>query len=274
MMTTADDTKGHLTSLNQHKRDGSAGSDGEIKTAVIDVVEGVDSAGTAAGEDEGNDEEISDLQLKLNIAKMTVMWTVISFSTWLLTFMNKNLEGSIYTNNYMESAAGGIASIIGGTIYGKLGLKTFRLAFVCALAGGFLIFLVEEELLIYPHWYLNTFEGSLKQQKMHAADALVPRFAFVSKLGVYLSMICVYQASFNSDTIFPPAQRASAIGFCQLFARSITCLSPEVNEFSPPYPMIIFLALNIISLAVCFTFENEDEKKQLDQVLKASKEKK
>lgn len=66
--------------------------------------------------------EISDFEQKLNIASMTVMWTVLSFSTWLLTFMNKNLEGSIYTNNYMESLAGGIATIIAGPIYKRIGI--------------------------------------------------------------------------------------------------------------------------------------------------------
>lgn len=67
-------------------------------------------------------EEISDTQLKVNIGVMTVMWTVLSFSTWLLTFMNKNLEGSIYTNNYMESAAGGIATLTGCYVYKRIGI--------------------------------------------------------------------------------------------------------------------------------------------------------
>ena len=63
MMTTADDTKGYVESLNQnqHKRDGSTGSGGEIKAAVIDVVVGVELIGATAGEDEVSDEEITDL---------------------------------------------------------------------------------------------------------------------------------------------------------------------------------------------------------------------
>lgn len=55
--------------------------------------------------------------MKLNTAIMTVMWSVLSFSTWLLTFMNKKLEGSIYTNNYLESVAGGIATLAGCYVY-------------------------------------------------------------------------------------------------------------------------------------------------------------
>ena len=43
---------------------------------------------------------------------MTIFWTVSSFSFYLLLFMNKYYEGSIYVNFYLD----GIAGIVGSTL--------------------------------------------------------------------------------------------------------------------------------------------------------------
>ena len=43
---------------------------------------------------------------------MTIFWTVSSFSFYLLLFMNKYYEGSIYVNYYLD----GIAGIVGSTL--------------------------------------------------------------------------------------------------------------------------------------------------------------
>ena len=133
---------------------------------------------------------------------MTIMWTVLSFSTWLLTFMNKNLEGSIYTNNYMESLAGGIATIIAGPIYKRMSTQMFKMSYLFAIIGGISIYMCEREVMPIPLFYLNQFDGKPKEKYIHAIDTLVPRFAFISKLGIYLGMVCVYQASFTNDKIF------------------------------------------------------------------------
>jgi hypothetical protein len=63
------------------------------------------------------------------MAKMAVMWTASSFSTYLLSFMNKYLEGSIYQNNNNECIAGLIAIAFGSQVYSLLGKKkSFLLA--------------------------------------------------------------------------------------------------------------------------------------------------
>lgn len=68
-------------------------------------------------------EEMSPEQLKTNIAKMTVVWSACSFSSYLLNFMNKYLEGSIFENNYAEGLAGGLATIVGASLYSRVGMK-------------------------------------------------------------------------------------------------------------------------------------------------------
>ena len=81
---------------------------------------------------------MSPEQLNINIAKMTVMWSASCFSNWLLNSMNKYLEGSIYTNNYLEGYAGGLSIFMGGFLYAKVGMKnslviSYGLAFIAGI---------------------------------------------------------------------------------------------------------------------------------------------
>ena len=89
---------------------------------------------------------------------MTVMWSASSFSSYLLNFMNKYLEGTIYENNYSESIAGLMACILGARLYAKLGMKySFIIAFVLGLFGGIMIYLLESGAVQIPMWVLDHF---------------------------------------------------------------------------------------------------------------------
>ena len=80
----------------------------------------------------------------LNIAKMTVMWSAASFSSYLLNFLNKYLEGSIYTNHYCEGISGSLAIIAGAQIYAKVGMKkSYILAYCIVSFCGITMFLLE-----------------------------------------------------------------------------------------------------------------------------------
>lgn len=82
--------------------------------------------------------EMSQEQLNINIAKMAVVWSACSFANWLLNSMNKYLEGSIYTNNYLEGYAGALSIFMGGFLYAKAGMKnslviSYGLAFIAGI---------------------------------------------------------------------------------------------------------------------------------------------
>ena len=209
---------------------------------------------------------ISEQQFQLNIIKMTVMWCAVSFSCHMLTFMNKFLEGSIYTNSYAEGVAGALASALGAKLYARLGMRNmYFLSFSLALAGGIMIYLLESERLQLPPWYLASFvEGSItKTPKLRrraiakAVDYLVPKLTFVSKFGLQLAFLSTYTASFSNDKIFPPERRTSAIGQCQLVGRSLTVLASEATELPKPQPIICFCVLTVLAIGVSATFEAE-----------------
>lgn len=73
---------------------------------------------------------ITQNQYIANIVIMTIMWTVSSFSFYLLLFMNKYYEGSIYINYYLDGVAGIVGSSLSLLTYGCLRM---RWAFIISL---------------------------------------------------------------------------------------------------------------------------------------------
>lgn len=75
---------------------------------------------------------------------MTIIWCAVSFSSHMLTFMNKFLEGTIYRNSYLDGFAGALASMLGANLYQKWGMRRmFIISFSFAAVGGIMIFLLE-----------------------------------------------------------------------------------------------------------------------------------
>lgn len=98
-----------------------------------------------------------------NMIIMTVMWSASSFSNYLLNFMNKYLEGTIFQNNYYEGLAGIVAACVGAQIYGRFGKRyAFNFAFGLALSGGIIIYLLESHRISIPESILMSFPGGTK----------------------------------------------------------------------------------------------------------------
>ena len=87
---------------------------------------------------------ITDETYSLNVARMTVMWSVGGFGTFLLNFLNKTLEGTIYENSYVEVAATGTAAILASRVYALLGMRScFILSYTMCIVGGLLVYSAE-----------------------------------------------------------------------------------------------------------------------------------
>jgi len=143
------------------------------------------------------------------------MWSACSFSNYLLNFLNKYLEGSIFTNNYYEGIAGILATAAGAKFYAKLGKKkSFTLSFSLALFGGSMIFLLESGIIALPPSLLDSFTGPNRIKHIKAVAFLVPKVTFIAKFAMAFAFLCAYQASFSDPTLFPSEVRATAIGTC------------------------------------------------------------
>lgn len=134
----------------------------------------------------------------VNIMTLTVMWSAASFSNYLLNFMNKYLEGTIFQNNYYEGLAGLMAVVVGASLYKNLGKKkAFIFAFGLALGSGLIIYSFQSQKMALPKAFLAHFKGSEKTQYRLAVHWLIPKITFFAKFGIGLSFLFSYQASFS-----------------------------------------------------------------------------
>lgn len=83
---------------------------------------------------------------------MTIFWTVSSFSFYLLLFMNKYYEGSIYINFYLDGVAGIVGSSLSLLTYGFLRMRwAYGISLSITLIFTVLI-LIYQQGYASPHW--------------------------------------------------------------------------------------------------------------------------
>ena len=142
-----------------------------------------------------------------NMLVMSIMWTVCSFSSFLLSYQLKYIEGDIFRNAYCTYLSDLVACVLGGFMYQKIGMQsTFGCAFFCASLGIFYILIIE-----------------------YIADPVnydvIPSLLLLIKFGLTIGFLATYQASFHDD-IFPQSHRSTAIALCNIIARAVTILAP------------------------------------------------
>lgn len=135
------------------------------------------------------------------------------------------MPGNIYNNAFASGGSELVAVALGGYLYGKLGIKlSFTLLFALSSVGGICILFLGAE---YLFW--------------------MPFFVILAKFGIAGAFVIVYIATVD---IFPTLFCATALGFCNFFARVLTILAPQVAERDPPLPMIIFVSLTTIGAII------------------------
>ena len=146
----------------------------------------------------------------------------------MLTFMNKYYEGSIYFNYYLDSVAAVLGSTISILIYGTLRIRfSYIASIILTLIGGTLLLCFQQGYLT-PTWIKifvgddSPHEHESTEDKEYYMGYTIPIIVFITKLGVNCSFQTNYAASFGDNLIFPFYKRATAIGICNLIARSLT----------------------------------------------------
>jgi len=97
------------------------------------------------------------------------------------------------------------------------------------------------------------------KQYNSAVGFLIPKVIFIAKFGCAISFLGVYQVSFSDMTLFPSSKRATAIGTCQIFARGLTILAPEMAELKKPLPVLIVCVVAVIALITTQTLTDNDK---------------
>lgn len=135
-----------------------------------------------------------------NVVIMTIQWTVASFSFYLLMFMNKYYEGSIYINYYLDGLAGIIGSVISLPVYAYLKIRwSFIISISLTLLGAIFLLLFQQG-YISPHWVgslmpqdkRSPYEEDSEEDREYYLGYLIPAVVFITKIGVNFSFQNIY----------------------------------------------------------------------------------
>jgi hypothetical protein len=226
---------------------------------------GEDEAGSHVGSAQ-SDSEMSVKDYRLNLAKMACMWSAASFNSYLMLFLNKYLEGSIFLNFGLEGLAGLVGACFASYIYGWLRLRrSFMVSYGITLTFGGLIFAFESGIFNPGLIYML----GLAHESPHPAESiasrnyylakLIPYLGFATKIGINITWQNAYLASFSNPTIFPAAKKATAIGFCNFIARALTICAPLVAELEKPMPSLYLCTIATVALIVSSTFPTKEQ---------------
>jgi hypothetical protein len=153
-----------------------------------------------------------------------------------MLFFNKYLEGSIYTNFYLDGVAGIVSAACCSMIYNKLRTRlTFIISLSLACISGLIILSFEKGLFNPELAFTLGLSDKCPDQDEFAQrefylKKIVPIFGMVAKFGLNMSFQSAYLASFSNVTVFPQDKRATAIGICNFIARTLTIFSSLVAE--------------------------------------------
>ena len=199
------------------------------------------------------------------------MWSVASFSYYLLIYMNKYFEGSIYVNFYLDGISGLIGSCTAVLIYTCARIRwSFIIASTLSLLGSVFLLLFQQD-YISPNFVSvfmtekSPYDEDSPETKAYYLAVLIPAVVFVTKIGVNITWYVVYQASFSENIVFPFYNRATAIGICNFIARLSITLSSIVAELPRPVPASVLITLFAIELIVCFFLPSIKEQEEFDE---------
>jgi len=162
---------------------------------------------------------LTDKEVKRNLLLFIYMWCCVSFSYYLVGFQIKYIKGNVYTNIMTSSIADNIGTVASAVLYTKWGVRSaFQISLALTLLGGSAILLLHS----FPFW--------------------MPLFILLSKMGISSAFNLVFLA--NAD-LFPTLFSATAMGICNFFARLTTIAAPQVAERPEPFPMTLYLLLNV-----------------------------
>ena len=143
-----------------------------------------------ANEIEKRRDTISDTQYTINLVIMSIQWSASSFSTYLLLFMNKYYEGSIYINNILDSTAVVLGMVICFLLYGYTKIQWLFIGSISlTLIGGVFLLCFQEDFLS-PTWIApfvpekSPFEPESEEDKMYYMGYTIPFIVFVTKIGI------------------------------------------------------------------------------------------
>lgn len=113
----------------------------------------------------------------------------------------------------------------------------------------------------------SPYEEDSEEDREYYLQYLIPAVVFFTKVGVNTTFQNTYQASFGENMIFPFYKRATAIGICNLVARSVTVSSSLIAELDRPWPAVLLISVTVIAFIDAFFLPSYDDEVEYDKKL-------
>ena len=162
--------------------------------------------------------------LRFNLIVLMICWMACSFGFYMLAYVLKYLQGSIFLNAYASS----FAEIVGKTstmlVLKCASLKrVFLISFGLSLLGIVLLIILSQN------------------------DQWIPLMLLLAKFGLSQAFVVSY---LSIVLLYPTILSSTAMGICNLLARVSTIMSPLVTEVrSPLNLLILFIIVGVAFLA-------------------------
>lgn len=132
---------------------------------------------------------ISNTRFIINLIIIGILWTSSSFISYMLSFMNKYFEGSLFLNYYLDGLSGIVGSIISTSTYNCFGMRySFVFSVLITLIGGIFL-LVFQQGYLSPHFMYkfgfgdSGYERDSPQDREYYLQYLIPIIVFITKVG-------------------------------------------------------------------------------------------
>ena len=182
---------------------------------------------------------IEDRDLVIQLAIMSVVWTICAFTYYLGKFQITSVAGDIYKNSIFSSIADAVARPAGYILYKYYQGKTsLTILFAISFIGSFPVMFSENA--------SENFTGYV-----------VPGCLFIMNLGTSATFGNLYMSHLD---LFPIVFSATSYGVCNILARALTSLAPIVANFDQPTPEIIFTTLSFIAVVVTLFIRDKTNK--------------
>ena len=152
---------------------------------------------------------------------MCFIWLSTSFNFYLIQFLINTFD-QVYTSAVGSSISEILAYAFAGVLYQTSGIKaSLFVSFGVAFIGGMAI---------------------LTYGLAHPKSLTFPLLVLVSKFGIACAFNIIYV---SHSSVFPIAFAATAMGFCNFFARLFSASSPVLAQIEEPLPMVAFTFTSI-----------------------------
>lgn len=213
---------------------------------------------------------MSTLTVIINLIVFIIIRATNQFAVVMLNFMNKDYEGNLFENYYLEAVAEVLGILLVMPLPKAFGIKwAFFSCYAFGLLATWVYYMGEmnywtNDWIIYFGYPESPFEPGSDEDLYHYKKITIPLYVFLIKIFAFAPNNIVM----NDDLIFPSNGRAIYMGVSVTAASAVACLGPIVASLERPWQAYaLFIGLGFSLLVSLFLPSKADEEELIQKTL-------